>query len=367
MDYECKLLFISTKPKNIQVGGRQSLTNLNNSVLKKIYNDRLICLELIPIKKYLIKQSCEIMNGLLDGASKKNVDLANKLISDKKISKIFIDGSNLGGIVFGIKNKYPDIEIITFCHNVEFAFFWGAFKKAKSIKSFLIAFANYLAEKKAVKYSDKIICLNNRDSLKIKKVYGRYATHISAIAINDIFNKKKSTPSISLYEAYALFVGGNFYANRDGIIWFVNNVVKFINIKIVIVGSGMEVLAEKLSSDKVIVVGKVENLEYWYSNAHFVIAPIFDGSGMKTKVAEALMFGKKIIGTPEAFTGYEEFIHLIGWSCKTIEDFVSAISIAQIEITSSFNQDLRNIYINNFSQDSAFFRLKKIVNNDFHQ
>ena len=40
------------------------------------------------------------------------------------------------------------------------------------------------------------------------------------------------------------------------------------------------------------------------AGAALVIAPIFDGSGMKTKVAEALMHGKHVVGTPEAFSGY---------------------------------------------------------------
>ena len=41
------------------------------------------------------------------------------------------------------------------------------------------------------------------------------------------------------------------------------------------------------------VVGEVESLAQWYHDAYFVVAPIFDGSGMKTKVAEALMYGKE--------------------------------------------------------------------------
>ena len=44
---------------------------------------------------------------------------------------------------------------------------------------------------------------------------------------------------------------------------------------------------------RVEVVGSVDDLGIWYVNSFFTIAPIFDGSGMKTKVAESLMFGKR--------------------------------------------------------------------------
>lgn len=36
-----------------------------------------------------------------------------------------------------------------------------------------------------------------------------------------------------------------------------------------------------------------------------MVMPIFSGSGMKVKTAEALMYGKFLIGTKEAFEGYE--------------------------------------------------------------
>ena len=42
----------------------------------------------------------------------------------------------------------------------------------------------------------------------------------------------------------------------------------------------------------------------WYRGALAVVAPIRSGSGMKTKVAEALMHGKRVVGLPEAFVGY---------------------------------------------------------------
>ena len=41
----------------------------------------------------------------------------------------------------------------------------------------------------------------------------------------------------------------------------------------------------------------VDCLETWYEKADVVISPIFLGSGMKTKTAEALMYGKPILGT----------------------------------------------------------------------
>ena len=135
-----------------------------------------------------------------------------------------------------------------------------------------------------------------------------------------------------------------------------------INIKICIVGRGFEAFKAELEREgKLQVVGAMDNLADWYRNAHFVIAPIFDGSGMKTKVAEALMFGKKIIGTPEAFSGYEDAVNRAGWCCSTVDDFVAAISCAKSEIKLSFDPELRQLYEELYSQSVAKVRLERIM------
>ncbi|MCW5208789.1 glycosyltransferase family 4 protein, partial [Desulfobulbus sp. US1] len=163
-------------------------------------------------------------------------------------------------------------------------------------------------------------------------------------------------------EKFALFVGGAFYANRVGITWFVKNVVPHISIKTCIAGRGFEVYKSELEvNGKVKVIGEVDSLAQWYKNSHFVIAPIFDGSGMKTKVAEALMYGKKVVGTPEAFSGYEDIIEKAGWVCRTANDFVASIAEAEKVIKHSFDLDLREIYKDEYSLDAARQRMREVL------
>lgn len=95
-----------------------------------------------------------------------------------------------------------------------------------------------------------------------------------------------------------------------------------------------------------------------------MIAPIFDGSGMKTKVAEALMYGKKIIGTPEAFSGYEGVADQAGWVCATANEFVAAIADAESEVTQPFYPELRMLYEEKYSFSAAATRLAAILADD---
>ena len=164
-------------------------------------------------------------------------------------------------------------------------------------------------------------------------------------------------------EKFALFVGGMFYANRAGIAWFVEHVVPRIQIKICIVGRGFEDLRHELErAGKVEVVGAVDQLSDWYRDAHFVIAPIFDGSGMKTKVAEALMYGKKVIGTPEAFSGYEGLAERAGRVCANADEFVQAIEAADDMVKARFDPEMRALYEKTYSLPAARARLAEIMN-----
>jgi len=343
-------------------GGREMLCKLNHDVLTDIYGDRLTVLQLSkqPIRGF--KSIINAFRGHIDGVNSETINTVFHLISTKNINKLFVDGSNFGEVVKLVKKMFPQVQVYTFFHNVEVRFFWGSFRQNKSAHALAVFVVNYLAERKSVKFTDKLICLSQRDSQLLQKIYGRQAMHVSPMALRDqlVSNAQKVTePS---QQKFALFVGGVFYANRVGITWFVKHVVPRINIKICIVGKGFERYKKELElGGKVEVIGAVDSLAEWYLRAHFVIAPIFDGSGMKTKVAEALMYGKIVIGTPEAFSGYEENAYKAGRVCRTADDFVVAIESADDMVKRLFDLDLRAIYDENYSYMSAKARIEGIM------
>lgn len=357
-----KLLLLTKQLHARPAGGRELLCKLNRDALKDIYGDRLVAFELPRGRLLGLKAIATAFRGHIDGLNDATINMALETIQAENVGKIFVDGSNLGGFVKLAKRRFPHVEITTFFHNVEARFFLGALRETKALRALAVLIANYLSERKAVRYSDKLICLSERDGRLLQKLYGRAATHVSPMALQD---KRPSDEEFSVplpNEKFALFVGGVFYANRAGITWFVKHVVPHIQIRICIVGRGFEDLKTELEHEgKVEVVGAVDSLAEWYRNAHFVIAPIFDGSGMKTKVAEALMFGKRVIGTPEAFSGYEDVAVRAGWVCSTADDFIAAIARANNSIVLPFDPELRASYEEKHSYSAARARLAGIL------
>jgi glycosyltransferase involved in cell wall biosynthesis len=357
-----KVMLLTKQLDDYPTSGRELLCKLNYDALREMYGELLVLYELPRRSLHGASSILSAFKGHIDGLDDLTITNALQIIRFENVGKVFVDGSNLGAFVKAVKEWLPHVEVITFFHNVEARFFLGSLREKKSIRALAVLIVNYVAERKSINYSDKIICMSTRDSCLLRKVYGRSATHLSSMALQD-----KMPLDISKYlrqpaEKFALFVGGVFYANLAGITWFVKHVVPRIHIKVYIVGRGFEAYRTLLEREgKVQIVGAVDDLSAWYRNAHFVIAPIFDGSGMKTKVAEALMYGKKIVGTKEAFSGYEDIAETAGWICTSANDFVGAILQAQSIEANSFDQKLRDIYEDKYSFDAAKSRLKKII------
>ena len=343
-------------------GGRQMLCKLNHEALFALLGDKLIVCDLPHAKPKNLHETLLALFGYIDGLTPTRADELIGLIKREELQQVFVDGSNLGGFVSKLKRSLPQVEVITFFHNVEARFFWGAFRSSRTFRALAVFVVNYFAERKAVHFSDKRICLSKRDSNLLRSLYGKDATHIAPIALIDKFSDQVASAEASEIEPFALFVGGNFYANREGINWFVRHVVPRIKIKVYVIGQGMQNIRQELEvPGKVSVIGPVESLGGWYRRASFVIAPIFDGSGMKTKVAEALMFGKSVLGTPEAFIGYEDALPVAGEICHTADEFVAAINRFVERPPCAFDEQLRSIYQRYYSYSVAHQRLKDIL------
>jgi glycosyltransferase involved in cell wall biosynthesis len=359
------ILLITKRIQSRPSGGRELLCKLNRDCLKDVYGEEFSILELDAEPLSDVRAILGAFQGYIDGLNSAVIARVVEKVRSSDSADVFLDGSNLGEVAAALRRQAPNVKIVTFFHNVESRFFLGSLKASRTPRAFVVFLVNYLAERKAVRYSEILIALTQRDSDLLHRVYGRSATYISPMALEDKLPQTRDVATettVAPKERYILFVGGAFYANELGIAWFVKNVVPRIAIKTVVVGRGLEGLKPDLElSKKVKVIGGVQSLEEWYTNAHLVVAPIFDGSGMKTKVAEALMFGKKVVGTREAFTGYEDVAERAGWICSTADDFVDVINRMSRLALPRFDSDIRALFDKKYSFEAARDRLARIL------
>lgn len=351
------LLLVTGARAGETVGGRQQLAWLHRDALTTLCGDRLVVHVLVPAAA----SRSAALQGYLDGLSPEVIDAIVTQARTRTVGQVFLDGSNLGLLARAVKRALPKVEVLTFCHNVEARFFFGSFKVRPSLHSAGVFLANYHAERMAVLWSDRIITLSERDSTVLRRFYGRGATDLLPMAMADQTGPTGNAKSEAVASPYALLVGGNFYANLRGAQWYVHRVAPHVSLPTVIVGRGMEVLRPELEKIAgVRVVGGVADLAPWYRDAAVAVAPIFDGSGMKTKVAEALMYGKPVVGTPEAFSGYADDVISANWCASDAAGFAIGVADAAAR-ASAWNPTMRELYLRHHSNDALLKRLASIV------
>lgn len=240
-----------------------------------------------------------------NGYNKKTEKKILKLIEDGNCEYIWFDRSTLGGLCRKVQsNAYK----IVFFHNIEKKYICNKIRHEGI--GYLTAYRAFAEnEKKAIQYADALITLNARDQKILMGEYGRTSDFILPVSFEDTYNEKKlmTSPYLTTQgRRILLFVGSFFGPNVQGVEWLISNVIpRLTNYFLYIVGKGMEIKEKEWSNNNVRVVGSVKDLAPYYRYADAVVLPIFYGDGMKVKTAEALMYGKVIFGTKEAFEGYQ--------------------------------------------------------------
>lgn len=262
---------------------------------------------------------------------------------------VYIETSLYGVVAEYLKKRFPNICIISYFHNIEieYARAYVSFLKPKSWYFYMMAKYN---ESRAVKYSDLCFSITERDKNLMKKLYGRAADFVMPFSLENKIaqSELKCLDANILSEGRnALFVGSNFFGNTQGLFWFVENVLPHVDIHLTIVGSGMTEVFK--NTEKITVFDFVDILDEFYKKSDFVIIPVISGSGMKTKTAEAMMWGKTIVGTRNAFEGFD-CLKLPGiYCCKTAQEFVETIKQIRKQKVKLFNREIYNHFSDNLS------------------
>jgi polysaccharide biosynthesis protein PslH len=354
------LLFLCSKNVNIKSSGGEQCTNRNYlSFCELLGSNNVQVIDLISEGEksifWSISKRIYLILGFYFGLSKNTLN--NIIETSKKFDYIFIDTSVYGIIAYYLKKEKYHGKIICFFHNVEY--YIKLQKAKKNPTDFLVSFIIYHNEKAACRYADKIVVLNKRDNTQLKSLYGVSNVNIIPISLSDSVKDQVKEPTS--VPPTLLFIGNNWFANIHGLKWFVKNVLDFVNIKLQIVGSDMDKLKKDFVHPKIEFLGFVSNLSSIIVEADYLICPIFIGGGMKVKTCEALMYGKNIIGTKEAFEGYEIDYTKVGSICSNKEEFIHTINNYCSIRREKFNEYSRTCFLEKYSFQATLGKFERLI------
>ena len=353
-----KLLFIQYKINDGIAEGGTALTQTNLNIIKDIFGTD-------QIDEYAIhdfskkKNVVDKLKGIFSFFKKRFYGITSQKLDElhtlsQNYDVIFIDRSIFGIIAKHLKKSGYSGQVITFFHNFEPVYFNDKISSLNPFK-FIIISCVRKNECWACQYSDFIIALNQRDNYLIQNHYNRSADILIPISFKDKYNPSEIQKQ-RFFEnpPICLFFGANFLANTEGLLWFIKEVLPFVNIRLQIIGKGMEKIKSSLPNDsKIELYGTVPDLKEFLENADIMILPIFKGSGMKVKTCEAMMYGKYIIGSTETFTGYDVDFDKIGALANTKEEYIQAIERFSAGVFKKYNPYSREFFLQNHSSDAV--------------
>ncbi len=365
-----KILYISAHIDRIDKSGITIGTKSNFGVLENIVGKNN--LEKMYIENAYSSKFDKFINVLLyqnyGGISRKiEKEILSKVINNE-YDLIYVDVSFWGNL---IKKLYKlSKKTIAYYVDVESQRMKSIAKLHLSEKKYINAMTSlifsriaYINEKKTNKFANEIIGLSDRDSKLSLLKYGREFDYVIPAFMPDDYQNQPFLDQEIAQVKNLLFVGVSSYEpNISGLNWFIKNVMPFINAKLNIVGFGMEKFKDLFESQNsnVNVIGTVEDIENAYENSDLIVAPIFSGGGMKIKVLEALKYGKSILGSKEAFQGFDNIDERIGKICYTNIDFINSINNLNFL---KYNQFSRKLFIDYYSEDSALKKFSAILKN----
>jgi glycosyltransferase involved in cell wall biosynthesis len=122
-------------------------------------------------------------------------------------------------------------------------------------------------------------------------------------------------------------------ANEDGVEWFVHHVWPKLRdrhpeIKFYIVGADPSPRIKKLvmNDHRIVVTGLVDDLRPYRNRARVMVSPVRLGSGMRTKVLEAMAFGLPVVSTSLGIAGIDAQTGVNCLVADTPELFTQSVS-----------------------------------------
>ncbi|WP_282041200.1 glycosyltransferase family 4 protein [Winogradskyella flava] len=168
---------------------------------------------------------------------------------------------------------------------------------------------------------------NILETLNDKKIKGYVIPN--GVEIDDTFEKNLTESN----NKKLLFCGSlDYYPNKNGLLWFYSNVwsvlkEKINGVELTIIGRGSTEGYTALNDDEQInFIGEVDDVKPYYKSNPIAIVPIFEGSGTRLKVLEAMSYKTAMVTTSKGIEGidYKDKIHAI--TANDTNEFIIGIS-----------------------------------------
>lgn len=242
---------------------------------------------------------------------------------------VVMDFTKLHYVLNRLSGKYLIVRI----HNVEHDYSRTNLKHHPSFKNLLDFCFSGRREQLIASRADVLIALTDKDKNRFCNLYHipKQKVSVTPVCISPRSNNFQLSQEHNSPMPLRILITGSlwFGANYEGIRWFIASVYHELSVPrtLCIAGSHPNPELKNLlkSDESISLIDTPTDMQSYFQEADLFIAPIFDGAGMKVKVAEALSYALPVIGTSHALEGYTIVHGKNSYLADSAEDFIKYI------------------------------------------
>jgi len=295
--------------------GSEAIEGLNRFGVKTILVDfpalnGLLMKTFNRLKREFLLFFCLIPREVTDNTSKSIEKVIKRKLKEEEFDLVQIEYWFAGKYRKYIKKSLSSLIV----HDAFFITAEQNVKFQKGLKSKIVGFIEYLSikryELKIIKSFDHVLFISKHDAEIFKKyIPGLNSAKILPLGFNyPVWDENEK----EIENNTLIFVGSMMaYFNVDAMLYFCNDVLPSIEkevpeVKLYIVGENPQNEIKSLASrGNIIVTGSVTDVKDFIKMSEVYVAPLRIGTGIKTKIIEAMACAKAIVTTSVGVQGLE--------------------------------------------------------------
>lgn len=236
------------------------------------------------------------------------------------------------------------------------------------IKRMILRSESKRMRKAEIRYAnlyDKTIFVSDRETDELNKICGFEKAYTVRLGVD--YDYYSAQPNACKEKGSLAFLGNmKVAANADSLIYIIKNILPKLDFeyKLHVVGAVTDDFAEKYGRNNIIFHGRVDDVREVIGGCEIFLSPIVYGTGIKTKILEAMAMGIPVITNSVGAEGIDGLNNVHFVVRDSADELAASVNeMTGREMTSMINA-ARELIRNKYTWNNIYADLKKVVDGD---